>query len=131
MDPRRSARYLFCRKRCDRIKALLWETDGFVRLYKRLEVQGRFRWPRNQLEVKQLTWQQLDWLMSGLEIEQPSMQNLSCKASAGIRRQMALKVIINLPDIKRCSCRAHVRRYFTDAVPKGNEYDYKLLEEGH
>ena len=94
MDPRRSALYLFCGKRCDRIKALLWESDGFVLLYKRIEVQGRFRcvvkafldflstykrievqgrfrWPRNQLEVKQLTWQQFDWLMSGLEIEQP------------------------------------------------------------
>ena len=58
MDPRRSALYLFCGKRCDRIKALLWESDGFVLLY-------------NQLEVKQLTWQQFDWLMSGLEIEQP------------------------------------------------------------
>ena len=32
----------------------------------------------------------------------------------------------NLPDIKRCSCRAHVRRYFTDAIPKGKEYDYSL-----
>ena len=64
MDPRRSALYLFCGKRCDRIKALLWESDGFVLLYKRMEVQGRFRWPRNQLEVKQLTWQQFDWLMS-------------------------------------------------------------------
>ena len=63
--------YLFCGKRCDRIKALLWESDGFVLLYKRMEVQGRFRWPRNQLEVKQLTWQQFDGLMSGLEIEQP------------------------------------------------------------
>ena len=42
-----------------------------VLLYKRMEVQGRFRWSRNQLEVKQLTWQQFDWLMSGLEIEQP------------------------------------------------------------
>ena len=62
MDPRRSALYLFCGKRCDRIKALLWESDGFVLLYKRMEVQGRFRWPRNQLEVKQLTWQQFDWL---------------------------------------------------------------------
>ena len=67
----RARLYLFCGKRCGRIKALLWESDGFVLLYKRMEVQGRFRWPRNQLEVKQLTWQQFDWLMSGLEIEQP------------------------------------------------------------
>ena len=51
MDPRRSALYLFCGKRCDRIKALLWESDGFVLLYKRMEVQGRFRWPRNQLST--------------------------------------------------------------------------------
>ena len=42
---RRSTLYLFCGKRCDRIKALLWESDGFVLLYKRMEVQGRFRWP--------------------------------------------------------------------------------------
>lgn len=70
MDPRRSALYLFCGKRCDRIKALLWEPDGFVLLYKKIEVKGRFRWPRNAQEVRQITWQQFDWLMSGLEIEQ-------------------------------------------------------------
>ena len=63
--------FLFCGRRSDRIKGLLWMGDGFLLLYKRMEVQGRFRWPRNQLEVKQLTWQQFDWLMSGLEIEQP------------------------------------------------------------
>lgn len=71
MDPRRRALYLFCGKRCDRIKCLLWENDGFLLLYKRMEAQGRFRWPRNSDEVKTLTWQQFDWLMSGLEIEQP------------------------------------------------------------
>lgn len=71
MDPRRSAVYLFCGNRCGRIKLLMWEADGFVLLYKRMEAEGRFRWPRNQLEVKQLAWQQFDWLMSGLEIEQP------------------------------------------------------------
>ena len=32
----------------------------------------------------------------------------------------------NLPDIKRCSCWSHVRRYFTDAIPKGKEYNYSL-----
>lgn len=29
MDPRRSALYLFCGKRCDRVKALLWENGWF------------------------------------------------------------------------------------------------------
>ena len=43
MNPRCSALSLFCGKRCDRIKALLWESDGFVLLYKRIEVKGRFR----------------------------------------------------------------------------------------
>ena len=64
--------YLFCGKRCDRIKILLREPDGFVLLYKRLNgVQGKYRWPRNKNEVRAITWQQFDWLMSGLEIEQP------------------------------------------------------------
>ena len=59
MDPRRSALYLFCGKRWARVKALLWETDGLVLLYKRMEVKGRSRWPRSRQEVRQLTWQQV------------------------------------------------------------------------
>ena len=44
MDPRRSAIFLFCGRRADRIKILMWEADGFVLLYKRLSaVQGRSR----------------------------------------------------------------------------------------
>ena len=98
MDPRRSALYLFCGKRCDRIKALLWESDGFVLLYKRMEVQGRFRWPRNQLEVKQLTWQQFDWLMSGLEIEQPKAFNIY--ANQQKRRGFSPCIMSEIP----CKC---------------------------
>ncbi len=30
----------------------------------------------------------------------------------------------NLPGISRCSCWAHIRRYFIDAVLKGKQYDY-------
>ena len=70
-EPDKSSIYLFCGKRCDRIKLILKEPDGMVLLYKRLDVvRGRFRWPRNANEVKNITWQQFDWLMSGLDIEQ-------------------------------------------------------------
>lgn len=30
----------------------------------------------------------------------------------------------NLPDVRRCCCFAHLRRYFVEAVPKGKELDY-------
>ncbi len=55
MDPKRSALYLFCGRRCDKQKTLLWESDGFVLLYKRLAVEGRYRWPRDKSEVRPLT----------------------------------------------------------------------------
>lgn len=72
-EPDRRSIYLFCGKRSDRIKILIRENDGYVLLYKRLDsnVKGRFHWPRTPDEVKAITWKQLDWLMSGLEIEQP------------------------------------------------------------
>lgn len=33
-DPYESSLFLFCGKKCDRLKAFLWEPDGFVLLYK-------------------------------------------------------------------------------------------------
>ena len=71
LDPFTNTLFLFCGRRCDRIKALLWEGDGFVLIYKRLAVKGRYRWPRDSSEARNLTWQEFDWLMSGLDIEQP------------------------------------------------------------
>ena len=51
------------------ILGLLWEGDGFLLLYKRLET-GKFQWPRNESEVKSISSQQFKWLMEGLAIEQ-------------------------------------------------------------
>ena len=70
LDAREQTVFLFCGKRSDRFKALFWDGDGFVLLYKRLE-DGRYQWPRSQEEVRQLTEQQYRWLMEGLSIVQP------------------------------------------------------------
>ena len=70
LDPFSNSLFLFCGKRRDRIKALLWEGDGFVLLYKRME-HGNFQWPRSQTQARQLSWQEFRWLMEGLFVDQP------------------------------------------------------------
>ena len=70
LDPYSRALVLFCGRRCDRIKGLLWEGDGFLLLYKRLD-NGSFQRPRNETEAQLLTSQQTRWLLEGLKIEQP------------------------------------------------------------
>ena len=57
MDPFQTALFLFCGRSRDRIKALYWEGNGFLLLYKRLET-GSFQWPQTKDEVRTLTPQQ-------------------------------------------------------------------------
>lgn len=40
LDPFSQSLFLFCGRQRDRIKALLWEGDGFALLYKRMENGG-------------------------------------------------------------------------------------------
>ena len=68
-NPFSNTLFLFCGRHRNRLKALLWEGDGFVLLYKRLE-NGSFKWPREESELKPITWQQFRWLMEGLQVEQ-------------------------------------------------------------
>ena len=81
--------FLFCGRRSDRIKGLVWE--GFVLIYKRLSVRGGYQWPRKQSEVRNLSWREFDWLMSGIDIEgliltspKPSKQS---KKSSGFQQK--------------------------------------------
>ena len=48
--------FLFCGKRTDRIKGLVWEGDGF------------FSWPRTKEEAMEITPEQFQMLMQGLSI---------------------------------------------------------------
>ena len=71
MDPYANALYLFCGRRRNTLKALYFDKDGFCLLYKRLDSNGRFQWPRNASEVRPLTRQEFRWLLEGLSIDQP------------------------------------------------------------
>jgi transposase len=79
LDPFNNSLFLFCGHKCDRLKALYWEGDGFVLLYKRLE-NGRFQWPRDEEAVRKLTNQEFRWLLEGLSLKQPkAVQKVNIK----------------------------------------------------
>lgn len=70
--------FLFCGTRQDRFKGLLWEGDGFVLLYKRIEA-GRLRWPRHREDAAKITEEDLQKLLSGMTIlERSSIRQTTC-----------------------------------------------------
>ena len=68
--------FLFCGSRGDRIRGLLWEGNGFLLLYKRLE-DGSFSWPRNPQEAAELTREQYKMLMMGLNPLNPKIKDVN------------------------------------------------------
>lgn len=68
--------FLFCGRRKNRVKGLLWEGDGFLLLYKRLE-NGRFQWPMDRSEMALLKPEEFDRLVHGL-----SVYSTICSSSA-------------------------------------------------
>ena len=70
LDPHQPALCLFCGRRKDRIKGLLWDEAGFLLLYKRLE-NGHYQWPDKPEDLLEISSQQLRWLTEGLSISQP------------------------------------------------------------
>ena len=60
--------FLFCGKRANKIKGLVWEGDGFLLFTKRFE-DGHFSWPRNSNEARLLSPKQFEWLMDGFSID--------------------------------------------------------------
>ena len=57
--------FLFCGRRSDRIKGLLWMGTGFLLLYKRWE-DGSLSWPRTPQEAAELSEEDFYLLMRGM-----------------------------------------------------------------
>lgn len=72
--------FLFCGKRANRIKGLVWEGDGFLLFTKRVD-SGHFTWPRNSREARLILPHQFKWLMQGFAIE-PCIRELDPRRSA-------------------------------------------------
>ena len=78
LDPfQKNVLFMFCGRSPTKIKCLVWEGDGFLLLYKRLQ-DGRYQWPRTTQEVREMSQEQFEWLMSGLPIE-PSIRKIKPK----------------------------------------------------
>lgn len=70
LDPFSNCLFAFCNKNRDKIKILEWEYTVFWLHYKRLEV-GKFKWPKDESAVQNITQRELRWLLDGLTIDQP------------------------------------------------------------
>lgn len=72
LNPYGKDAFIFCNKKRNSIRVLCYDKNGFILAQKTLldAEKMKFQWPRNQGEIKSITKEQLNWLLSGLKIEQ-------------------------------------------------------------
>jgi transposase len=66
-DPLSGQLFVFRNKRADRVKLLYWDEDGFVIIYKRLEV-GTFRFPQGEAGGVEIRAADLQMLLDGIDL---------------------------------------------------------------
>jgi len=65
-DPFSGSVFLFCNRGHKLLKAVYWDKTGFWLSQKRLEKE-RFPWPSNEKEAMELTAEELQMLLSGID----------------------------------------------------------------
>lgn len=72
LDPFSTGLFVFCNRKRDKLKILLWQHNGFWLLYRRLE-KGKFKWPdEKRTAMLQINRRELSWLLDGLPFKQQS-----------------------------------------------------------
>ena len=59
--------YVFRNRQSNKVKAIIWDRNGFVMLYKRLE-KGRFDFPSNKTGSLEITSVQYEMILSGMPV---------------------------------------------------------------
>ena len=67
-DPLSGDLFVFLNKRRDRVKLLIWEGDGMLIVYKRLE-RGTFALPAGNSDSVTLSSAQLSLLLGGIDLK--------------------------------------------------------------
>ena len=78
LDPYSDSIFLFSGSSKDRYKCLYFDGDGFAMLYKRLD-NGKLQCSKDENEVRNLSQQQLRWLLEVLSLQQPKAIAKSAK----------------------------------------------------
>ena len=62
--------FIFCNKKRNSIRVLCYDKNGFILAQKTLLEQDKmkFQWPRDHEELRNITKEQLNWLLSGLKM---------------------------------------------------------------
>jgi transposase len=90
-DPLNGHLFVFRSRRGDRIKILLWDQDGFVLWYKRLEV-GVFKLPRVEAGVRsvELRASELAMVLDGIDVSKLKRVPRYARISAGNKEKIII-----------------------------------------
>lgn len=77
LNPISGQMFLFRNRTANKIKILWWDKNGFWLCYKRFE-EGKLKFPQVSDTVLELSKEQLEWLLSGLDFQKyPSLPKVT------------------------------------------------------